>query len=176
MFKIVPLAGLVGTLSDEEILGWLRSYSSVFDSKTETYLHNKALEMEKRQLSRTFLTTDDDKNILGYISIGIKCINVPPEMDIDEKILHKMNIEPKRNVAQSYLLGQLSRSTKATKGFGRTLVDIAIKKVREANERVGCRTIRLDCHDELEPYYEKLGFEHIMKNETESLNQMVTFI
>ena len=84
LFKIVPLAGLVGTLSDEEILGWLRSYSSVFDSKTETYLHNKALEMEKRQLSRTFLTTDDDKNILGYISIGIKCINVPPEMDIDE--------------------------------------------------------------------------------------------
>lgn len=42
-----------------------------------------------------------------------------PESDEDRKDFNKkMNIDPESRVAQSYLIGQLSRSRDAPKGFG----------------------------------------------------------
>ena len=87
-----------------------------------------------------------------------------------------MNIEESTGVAQSYLLGQLSRSVKSEKGFGSFLMRVAIDNLKIANKAVGCRMVRLDCQDDLVPYYEQFGFRLVRKNDDGSLNQMITFI
>lgn len=179
-YEIIPLTELIIRFGEEKVAQSLKRYKGVFDSATESYLHDKAIEMEKRDISRTYMAVDTDMNILGYVTIGIKCAMFDSDDDstkeISEKIRHRMNIDMKNDVAQSYLLGQLSRSPDAPKGFGETLVGMAIRELLESKRIVGCRMVRLDCHDELIPYYERLGFKYIRKNADGTLNQMVTFI
>lgn len=85
-------------------------------------------------------------------------------------------MDTETRVAQSYLLGQLSRSDKAPAGFGENLLEFAIDTLRDAKELVGCRMVRLDCHDELIPYYTKHGFRPITENKPGTLNQMMAII
>ncbi len=52
----------------------------------------------------------------------------------------------------------------------------ALSELNIAKSKVGCRMLRLDCHDELVLYYKGLGFKCFCKNEAGTLDQMVTFI
>lgn len=133
--------------------------------------------MERRDLSRTYIAFDDsDKSILGYVSIGMKCIRIPKENLLSRNLLRQCNIDDSIGVAQAYLLGQLARSRCSPKGFGDTLIDFAVGKIREAKQIVGCRVLRLDCSDELLSYYEKHGFTQIRKNPDKDLNQMMIIV
>ena len=84
-----------------------------------------------------------------------------------------MNIDPKSGVAQSYLIGQVSRSDLSPSGLGMEAINCAIDRIADAAKIVGCRMIRVDCKDELIPYYEKKGFKFIGKNQAHNLNQLV---
>ena len=92
----------------------------------------------------------------------------------------KMNIDPDNNVAQSYLLGQLGRADYSYKGMGADLLEGAIEIIKRADELAGCRVIRVDCLDELIPYYEQHGFRYLcVTDQTEDkppINQMVQII
>ena len=175
-YRTATLTEIREILSDEQITDWLKDYRSAFDSDTETFLHEKALEMEKRDISRTYLAFNDKKEILGYFTLSMKCMSVSEESGISRETLQRMNIEKNSKVAQSYLLGQLSRSVIAPKGFGKILIESALKELLIARDKVGCRLLRLDCHDKLVPYYKKLGFRFINKNKNGTLNQMIVFI
>ena len=151
-------------------------YKAVKNSSTESFLQTKAIEMEKRNIPRTYVALTPELDVLGYITLSIKCMSIPKENLLGSKTLGRMNIEEKTGVAQSYLLGQLSRSDKSEKGFGTILMELAMKQVKIANKAVGCRMFRLDCHDDLVPYYEQFGFRLVRKNDDGTLNQMITFI
>lgn len=146
------------------------------DSATEAFLRHKAIEIELRDLCRTYLAVSDDMRILGFVSVGIKCLSVPERNQLSGKVLKSMNIEAGSGVAQSYLLGQLSRSEDSPKGLGRELLDVAFEKLDSAKRLVGCRMVRLDCHDELIPYYQAHGFRLITRNAEGTLNQMMAFV
>ena len=47
-YQIVPLTDLIETYGEERVDRLLKGYRAVFDSATESYLHDKAMEMEKR--------------------------------------------------------------------------------------------------------------------------------
>ena len=174
---IVSLKDYLKTYSEDQVVSCLSEYSCVRDSATEDYLHEKAREMESRDLSRTYLAIiPDSGKVMGYVTLSIKCMTVPKENLLSGKVLKSMNIESRTGVAQSYLLGQLSRSSDAPKGLGTILLDFAFDRLSVAKEVVGCRMVRLDCHDELIPYYTGHGFKLIRKNDEGTLNQMVAFI
>ena len=155
----------------------LNSFRSVHDSATESYLKEKAIDMEVRDLSRTYLAiSDDEPKVLGYITISIKCMRVPDENLLSGKTRKSMNIDSRTNIVQSYLIGQLSRSADAPKGLGCYLLDVAFEKLNQARGIVGCRVVRLDCHDELIEYYKAHGFRLITTNDDRSLNQMMAFV
>lgn len=132
--------------------------------------------MERRNVSRTYVAMTPEFDVLGYIMLSIKCMSILKENLISSKVLRKMNIGERTGVAQSYLLGQLSRSVKSEKGFGSILMKVAMDNLIIANRAVGCRMVRLDCHDDLVPYYEQFGFRSVRKNDDGTLNQMITFI
>ena len=46
----------------------------------------------------------------------------------------------------------------------------------KAKSLVGCRLVRIDCEDELIPYYKSNGFTMVRTNEDGTLNQMLTFV
>lgn len=175
-YSVVPLSKIIDSLPEDELITWLRSFRAYKDSETESFLRDKAIEMEKRELSRTFLAVDSKWEILGYVTLGIKCTRIPAGTELSRKMKQMMNIEKRTGIAQSYLLGQLSRSVNSPSGFGKAMVKEAFKELRAANEKVGCRLVRLDCHDELVPYYNQIGFKYIRVNESNTLNQMVAFL
>ena len=176
-YDIYKLSEMMERLDEGLVRELLSSFSSVYDSSTESFLREKAMDMERRDLSRTYLAISKaDRNVIGYITLSIKCMTVPKENLLNCKTLRDMNIESRTGVAQSYLLGQLSRSADAPKGLGGEMLDLAFDKLGQAKGIVGCRMVRLDCHDELIPYYTDHGFRLITKNGSGSLNQMMAFV
>lgn len=174
---ILPLREYIRIHGRDDAVSRISEYRCIRDSATEAFLHEKAIEMESRDLSRTYLAIlPDNGKVIGYITLSIKCMTVPKENLLSGKVLRNMNIESRTGIAQSYLLGQLSRSSDAPKGLGTLLLDFAFDRLSVAKDAVGCRMVRLDCHDELIPYYTDHGFKLIRKNDDGTLNQMMAFI
>ena len=131
--------------------------------------------MEKKCECRTYITYDvETLEIMGFFSLGIRCLEVPDECGLSNSLLKKLN-RSEEGVAQAYLLGQLSRA-EGFKGFGKILIDEALNRIRAAQEIVGCRVIRLDCADELIGYYQEYGLHFVKKNPDKDLNQMIMLI
>lgn len=159
----------------EEMQKVFESFQPVHESETATFLRDKAIEMELRDVSRTYLAISDDIKVLGFITLSIKCMVMPEENLLSGKTLKKMNIELRTGTVQSYLIGQLSRSKDAPKGIGRELLDIAFDHLRSAKKLVGCRMVRLDCRDELVQYYTDYGFKRVSVNQ-DGYHQMMALI
>ncbi|MBQ8644560.1 MAG: hypothetical protein IJ469_07885 [Candidatus Methanomethylophilaceae archaeon] len=121
------------------------------------------------------MDSNGDK-IIGYFTIGIKCLQVPDNAPITNSMKKKMNIDGRSKVAQSYLIGQLGRDDDSPKGYGGRLLTEAFHRLHGANTIVGCRMVRVDCSDDLIPYYNRHGFHFILKNEDMNLNQMIASI
>ena len=87
-----------------------------------------------------------------------------------------MNVN--HDVAQTYLLGQLAKADETERGFGRKMMNNVLEIFKNCYEKVGCRTVRLDCKNEpkLIEYYESHGFISIGKNHDNALNQMVVIM
>ena len=175
---IVPLRSLLKRYGEERMIEILDSYHDCVNSEQESFLKEKAIMMEKKNMCRTYLAINDDSSVIGYYSIGLRCMRVMKRRDEngddmkDDRFTIRMNVDPETRVAQSYLIGQLSRSKDSPKGFGKKLMEDAIRHIEDANLIVGCRLVRVDCEDGLVNYYTELGFRHIRKNEGKDLNQM----
>lgn len=85
-----------------------------------------------------------------------------------------MNIN--NNIAQSYLIGQLGKSDGGPKGLGKFAIHYAVDRIKEANLKVGCRVIRLDCKTSLIKYCADNGFIFTGLNRKKNLNQMIRII
>jgi len=171
-YQIVPLDDYLLRNGEVKTLDYLRGYEGCIESDQESFLIDKAIMMEKKNICRTYLAVDDGRHILGYFSVGLRCIKLQ-ESDGGSKDFSKMmNIDPETKVAQSYLIGQLSRSKTSPKGFGGMLMADAMGLIRTANHIVGCRLVRVDCDDRLVGYYSGYGFRKLKKNDLGDLNQM----
>ena len=176
-FRMATLSEFVEAVGERRAEAVLRRYRAAHESATEAFLRERAVEMEKRDLSRTYLfLTRDMESVLGYVTLGIKCLRMPDGDILSDKVRRAMNIDARTDIAQSYLLGQLSRSVDAPKGTGAALLDLAFEHLDAARREVGCRIVRLDCRDELILYYAEHGFKPVSKNVDGDLNQMVAFI
>lgn len=169
---IAPLRELLAEFGEEKVKMILGGYHDCIGSDQEQFLRTEAIMMEKRNMCRSYLAIGKESEIMGYFSIGLRCMKVPGSHENGSDFSKKMNIDPESRVAQSYLIGQLSRSKDAPKGFGIVLLKDAIDMIKDANLIVGCRLVRVDCVDRLIDYYARFGFSNIRKNEAGDLNQM----
>lgn len=175
--SIVSLSTLVEEYGIDETSNILSYYESVHDSDTEAFLKNNAISMELRDLSRTYLAISTvDISVLGFVTIGIKCLKMPENSLLSNSMERNMNIDARTDIVQSFIIGQLSRAANAPKGMGGFLLDIAFEMLNRARDIVGCRVVRLDCLEPLIPYYAAQGFKLITKNQKGSLNQMTAFV
>ncbi len=71
--KVVPLRQLLKRAGVEKTQWILDQYRCVYDSDTESFLRSKAIEMELRDLSRTYVAfSKKNKHIYGYVTLAIK--------------------------------------------------------------------------------------------------------
>lgn len=132
--------------------------------------------MEKRAMSRTYLAVSKEHSIVGYFSIGMKCVGVPDDAPISRNLRRKMNINDGTGIAQTYLLGQFARSDDSEPGTGSKLLNDTLDIIHGVYIAVGCRVVRVDCADDLVPYHESHGFTFINKNDDENLSRLVALI
>ena len=184
-FLTFSLSDIISAQGEEPVKSFLSSFKCSLNPEAEEFLKNTSVRHERRGISRTYLMIErddvgEDFTILGYYTLAIKCFVVNEEDEIPRKILTQMNVN--RNVAQSYLFGQLAKADGAEKGFGRIMMDHVIKTFETGYRMFGCRTIRLDCRDEpgLVKYYESQGFVSIGRNHDNELpdghNNLITLV
>lgn len=176
-YYMVSLTEFITTYGRDVASSFLRTFVPLNDTKTADFLHNEAIPMEMRDLSRTYLAVSiDGDSIIGYVTLGMKCIRIPRENILSGSLLRQCNIDGSTGVAQAYLLGQLARSIDSPKGFGKDLMEYAIERLRRAKEIVGCRIARLDCSEDMVRYYNNSGFKPIRRNYDGNLVQMIATI
>lgn len=176
-YKIISLRRLISTLGRKGAEEYLAKFVSVHgDSTPVRFLHEKAIAMELRDLSRTHLAIDDDWKMLGFYTLGIKALDMSEETLLSNSTVKKMNVDPETCEAQAYIIGQLCRAKDSPLGFGKALLDNAFRKVWPSFNSVGCRVVRLDCEDALVEYYKKYGFRQVKKDPEGKLNQMIAFV
>ena len=171
-YNISPLRVLIKGYGERKVSEMLSRYKDCVGSDQESFLRNNAIMIEKKNMCRTYIALDENSDILGYFSIGLRCMRIPKPDDNHKDFGKKMNIDPESRVAQSYLIGQLSRSENTPKGFGSTLMSDAIEMICDANLIVGCRLVRVDCDNDLISYYSRYGFALINRVSDDCLNQM----
>ena len=178
-YKTASLRMLMESMDQSELQSYLDTFSCSRDSDREDFLRNKAMIFEKKNMARTYLAIMDER-IAGYYTLSIRCLRVPDDLNVSTSLSKKMNIDPDNNVAQSYLLGQLGRADYSYKGMGADLLEDALEIVKQANGLVGCRVVRVDCMDELIPYYEQHGFKYLCVTDPAEdkppINQMVQIL
>ena len=127
-YVFMSLSTLVARYGEEKVQNGLNNFNPYLNDETVQFIRDKAIMMERRDLSRTYLAiTKTGEVILGYVTIGMKCLRIPDENMLSSTILRQMNIEESTGVSQSYLFGQLARSKESPEGFGDKLIDYALK-------------------------------------------------
>lgn len=178
-YRLVRLSRLLERDTEENISKVLCGFQCSRDSDREDFLHRNAIIFEKKGMARTYLAFMDN-TIAGYFMLSIRCVRVPKDQNFSRTLTRKMNVDPDNNVAQSYLLGQLGIADYSYKGMGADLLEDATDIVKQANELVGCRVVRVDCLDEFIPYYEQHGFRYLCvtvpTEDKPPINQMVQII
>lgn len=144
----------------------------------EFFLHRKAIEFEKMELSRTYLamTQYKQRSILGgYFSISQKPLVIPKKNfsklsnSLQRSLMGFGHKTPQDNYQiPGYLIGQVGKNFSpdaiASKNVtGELLMDLAMKKLLEVNAIIGGRIVYLECEDspKLKKFYTSQGFKEI---------------
>lgn len=173
-YDLYSVSDLIINLGEDMTSDILSGFRCSMDSDREAYLHEKAVMMEKKAMSRTYVALTEDDDVVGYFSVGMKCMAVPKDVPISNSLRRKLNVNNETGIAQMYLLGQLARSDDSEQGIGSRLLDDALDIIHRAYVAVGCRAVRVDCSDDLVGYYMEHGFTFV--NRTDGLNRLVTLL
>ena len=171
-YRVTPLWELLSAAGPEALSEMISSFSCKMDKDVETFLKEKAIVQEKKQISRTYLIFADDlkAELAAYFTLAVSSMDANG-IECSNELRKKMNIN--NGFAQSYLIGQLGKHDGSQKGLGRFAIFHALELIKGANARVGCRLLRLDCKPSLVRYYTDNGFTHIGSNTDGDLDLMV---
>lgn len=168
------LSDILKEYGDDKTRELLSSFHCSRDKDLESFLHDKAIPQDKRHTSRTYVLIDDVggmKTVTGYFTLALKCMTIHDGLSLSNTLKKRMNVN--NGVAQSYLIGQLSKADGGQSGKGLKMIEQAMQIFQEGKGLFGCCVVRLDCKDELVSYYEGARFKCIGKNKEGNLNQMI---
>ena len=171
--KMITLSEMLRYDTEENIKNkFLNSFKSLTNNDVEKFLHNKAIEIEKKSISTTHLLFDD-KKLVGYLSLSNKSLILPKER-IEKLSSSKrkrlvqsgQTLENGHLVVNSYLIGQLGKNYDLPKEIqvkGVDLLTLAFNLLLEVKKIMTARYVWLECRnsEKLIDFYKKFGFEKI---------------
>lgn len=159
----------------QKLSGLLSSYACDRDKDIESFLHNRAIDFERLNKSRTYLVcdgniwfTDRKVVILGYISVSLKVLDLSESIsNRKRKMLDGLSAKLHGEVIKSvpcYLIGQLAKNSNVPcerSISGAELINCAISIIRLAETYVGGRYVLIECRDipKLLKFYTDNNFE-----------------
>jgi len=172
--SVLALSKILKEWPEKYVFEMLSEFSCSKDKDVQRFLRKRAIEFEKKQVSRTYLLFDSESasKLVAYFTIAISSLYVD-SLQCDVELIEKMNVN--RGIAQSYLIGQLGKIDGYEKRIGNFAIYHALDPIEGVNKVVGCPVIRLDCKDALVNYYEGKGFRLLSKGDND-LNKMIMMI
>ncbi|HHW37975.1 MAG TPA: hypothetical protein GXX18_12140 [Bacillales bacterium] len=150
--QVVSLLSLIeeanGNEEEDEIEGYLSSFSCQKNKDVESFLRNKALDNEKRSMTRTSLVIDEENNneIIGYFTLLVKPFEFVEDVSKGSRKILSNN--KNSTVFNSILIAQLGRSDRYKgKVEGKTILEFALENCLLVNEIVGLRVVCIEYDD-----------------------------
>lgn len=172
----VTLGNLLRDHSESDVAKRLSTFTCTDDRDGEWFLHNLAIPMEKDDVTRTYLAIDDLDRIIGFFTVGLRCVNAPEDITVSEELVTELNIVRETGRAQMYLIGRPACSDGSGPELRSSILSDAIDVIDRVRQIVGCRLIGPYCTDSLDDSYRENGFTRIGRDATDDRNFMVAFI
>lgn len=116
--KVFSLSSLTRVLEDSVVTSILSGFHSLYDDDVQTFLREKAIVQEKKQISKTYLIFDTSiRELVAYFSIAISSIDATG-IECSNNFRKKLNVS-NDEIIQSYLIGQVGRDSKSEPGIGK---------------------------------------------------------
>lgn len=167
--EVTSLSSLLeATVEEGRVYEYLSSFSCSKNKDVELFLHEKAIENEKRDFSRTSLITDEENNheIIGYFTLLVKNFDFTT---VSGTLRKKLTGNKKATAFITILIGQLGRSD-AYKGkiSGKQILDLALEHCKrhiKANVALKVVCVEFEDIEPLHTFYEVNEFKILQKNE-----------
>lgn len=146
---------------------YLLSFRCEVNKDVESFLHNKAIDNEKRSITRTSLVVDDQNNseIIGFFSLMVKPFLFT---NVSGTTRQKLTGNKKAPIFNTILIAQLGRADfYKGKVAGSLILDIALEHCKLINKLAAIRIVSVEYeeNEQLSSFYENNGFKVIQKNE-----------
>ena len=173
-YTIVSLEDMRNAFEDDKkVVEKLKEFKCDKNKDVEYFLHYKAIEFLKMDISKTFLVISEYKNenvIVGYFALTIKnvkvkksCLSNKVKKKIKRFAINGENDKSKYFELAMPLIGQLSKNF--NNGYnklitGDELLKLACDKIREVQKILGGKFVYIECEDKdiLREFYENNGF------------------
>ena len=150
----------------------------------ETFLRNKALEFDKRNVSRTYLYVDEMSfvsgmlKIVAYYTISLKTLAFTSS--VSKRMIKDIDgFSKDADSVSAILIGQLGKDSMYGAGLhGKDILSAVIDLAYEIRSIAGSRIVFLECEpvDKLLAFYKSNGFIQIQENPSNKLVQLVRFL
>ena len=173
MMEKITLSELLKYDTEENIKNkFLNNFKSLENNDIEKFLHNRAIEFEKKSVSTTHLVFNN-KKLVGYLSLSNKSLILSKERfeklsnSRKKKLMQSGQILENGHLAvNSYLIGQLGKNYNLTKEEqinGKDLLSFGFNLLLEVKKIMTARYVWLECEnfEKLINFYRTFGFEKI---------------
>ena len=173
MMEKITLSELLKYDTEENIKNkFLNNFKSLENNDIEKFLHNRAIEFEKKSVSTTHLVFNN-KKLVGYLSLSNKSLILSKERfeklsnSRKKKLMQSGQILENGHLAvNSYLIGQLGKNYNLTKEEqikGKDLLSFGFNLLLEVKKIMTARYVWLECEnfEKLINFYRTFGFEKV---------------
>lgn len=171
--EVISLSSLIEAADNEERERDLNNYLSSFyctkNNDVESFLHNHAIENEKRSITRTSLVVDESSNyeIVGYFTLMVKYFEFVE--DVSRRTKQSLTSNRNATIFNTILIAQLGRSD-LYKGIipGDNILELALHNCKLTHDLVGLRIVCVEYDDVpfLHDFYIKNKFGFLQHNPT----------
>ncbi|PFI75790.1 hypothetical protein [Bacillus cereus] len=176
--QIISLDSLIQAEGEEsEVKEYLSSFLCKKNKDVESFLHDKALENERRAFTRTSLVIDEENNndIVGYFTLMVKYFDF---IDVSRSTKQRLTNSKQADIFNSILIAQLGRSDSYKETVpGDFILHSALVNCKQIYDLTGLRVVCVEYEDEpkLHDFYMKNDFKILQTNDSGNILAYLRF-
>jgi len=159
-------------LSEINNISILNDFNCSIEYDIDNFLKTKALDFEKRDVSKTYLLIDIlNKKIVGYFTLSLTTFLINSKIS-KTKIYKIDGFNKNKQCLNFYLIGQLGiddkyRKLHKSEGLGTLLLTLAIEKIKQAQKLISGRYILVDSvkNKKVIQFYQDNDFNILLEDE-----------
>ena len=154
-YTVINILDMLETIGEDELSSILFDFSCPMNLEIEHFIHNNAIEFEKRKMSITHLVFDGDARLVAYFTLTHK------PSSVDGRVLSKTSrkkLEMHARMDESiqaysvsaYLIAQFGKNYGVDGGHsisGDELMDMAFDVLERVQRHIGGGVVFLECED-----------------------------